>query len=77
VVPVLESKPFVDNLGNSVTVSGIEMVECSADDGPLYCLAWVLLPQKFLCQIVKIGLLGGSIPKASLQMLGNALIVKE
>jgi len=77
VVPVLEREPFLDKLGNSVMVSGIETVECSADDGPLYCLAWVLLPQKFLCQIVKIGLLGGGIPKASLQMLCNALIVKE
>jgi len=67
----------MDKLGNSAMVGGIEMVECSADDGPLYYLARVLLPQKFLCQIVKIGLLGGGIPKASLQTLCNALIMNE
>ncbi len=67
----------MDELGNSSMVIGIKAVECSADDGPLYCLVWIMLPKKLSCQVIEIGLLGGCIMKLSLQMLCDTLIVNE
>jgi len=67
----------MDELGNSLMVSDFETVECSMDEGSLYCLVQIMVPMKFGCQVIKVDLLGCCIKKSSLQTLCDTLIVNE